>query len=62
VEADEVAGRATPDDAIRWVVHRQDDNGNRYVVSRHAAKEEADRVAAELDARGHKQLCWVEPE
>jgi len=43
-----------------WVLRRQDDNGNRYVVSRHLTRAEADAAASEFDARGHKQLYWVE--
>jgi hypothetical protein len=43
-----------------WVVWRQDDNGNRSIVSRHLTRDEADAVAAEFDARGHKQMYWVE--
>ncbi|MDP9094862.1 MAG: SPOR domain-containing protein [Actinomycetota bacterium] len=43
-----------------WVLKRQDDNGNRFVVSRYLTREEADAAAAEFDARGHKQLYWVE--
>jgi hypothetical protein len=45
-----------------WSVHRQDDTGNRYVVRTGLAHEEAVRLAAELEARGHKQLYWVEAE
>lgn len=44
----------------RWVVWRQDDNGNRFVVARKASRAEADELAAEMEARGHKQLYWVE--
>ncbi|MEV7022924.1 SPOR domain-containing protein [Kitasatospora sp. NPDC093558] len=43
-------------------VMRQDDNGNRFVVARGLAKDEAERSAAEFEARGHKQLYWVEAE
>ncbi|MCX4746177.1 SPOR domain-containing protein [Kitasatospora sp. NBC_01287] len=43
-----------------WRVMRQDDNGNQYLVARELAKDEADRLAAELEARGHKQLYWTE--
>jgi hypothetical protein len=43
----------------RFVVWRQDEGGNRYEVSRHATREEADRVAAGMEARGHKQTYWV---
>ncbi|NUT17939.1 MAG: hypothetical protein HOV77_02020 [Hamadaea sp.] len=42
-----------------WVVWRQDDNGNRYEVARHASREAADAQAAELESRGHKQVYWV---
>ncbi|WP_433319530.1 hypothetical protein [Micromonospora chersina] len=42
-----------------WTVWRQDDNGNRYVVSRHDTRAEADSVAATMEARGHKQTYWV---
>jgi hypothetical protein len=43
-----------------WAVHRQDDNGNRFLVVSGLSHEEATRVAADLEARGHKQLYWVE--
>jgi hypothetical protein len=43
----------------RWTVWRQDDNGNRYEVSRHDTRGEAESVAAEMEARGHKQTYWV---
>jgi hypothetical protein len=43
-------------------VHRQDDNGNRFVVRKGLSRDEAERLVAELDARGHKQLYWAEPE
>jgi hypothetical protein len=42
-----------------WVVWRQDDHGNRAVVSRHDSRDEAERVVADFTARGHKQLYWV---
>ncbi len=45
-----------------WAVHRQDDNGNRYVVQTGLTREAAEQLAAELEARGHKQVYWVEPE
>lgn len=43
----------------RWIVWRQDDNGNQYEVSRHDTRAEAESVAATMDARGHKQIYWV---
>src|SRR5262245_17699044 len=45
-----------------WVVHRQDDYGNRFVVRAGLDREEAGRLVAELEARGHKQVYWTEPE
>jgi hypothetical protein len=45
-----------------WAVHRQDDNGNRFVVQTRLSREEAERLVAELEARGHKQVYWAEPE
>jgi hypothetical protein len=44
-----------------WTVWRQDDNGNRYEVSRHADRAEAEAVAATMENRGHKQIYWVAP-
>ena len=43
----------------RWVVIRQDDNGNVYVVASYAGEAEARRAAMELEARGHKQMYSV---
>jgi hypothetical protein len=45
----------------RWLVTRQDDNGNVYVVAELATEAEARALAAELEARGHKQLYAVVP-
>jgi hypothetical protein len=42
------------------VVCRQDDNGNRFEVRSCATEGEAFEVARALEARGHKQLYWVE--
>ncbi|MEU1289502.1 SPOR domain-containing protein [Kitasatospora sp. NPDC005856] len=41
-------------------VMRQDDNGNRFLVARDLDRVEARRLAAEFEARGHKQMYWVE--
>jgi hypothetical protein len=43
-----------------WVVWRQDDNGNRFVVARLTSRAEAEQLAAEMDGRGHRQVYWVE--
>jgi hypothetical protein len=45
-----------------WAVHRQDDNGNRFVVQKGLSREQAERLVAEFEARGHKQVYWAEPE
>ncbi len=55
-------GLAERDVAGTWAVHRQDDNGNRFVVRAGLDREEAVRLASELEARGHKQLYWIEPD
>ena len=49
---------ATP--ARGFVLMRQDDNGNRYVVARYAEHADATAAAEAFEARGHKQLYWVE--
>ncbi len=51
-----------PEPAPRWLVMRQDDNGNRFPVSRFADRAEAQACADEFEARGHKQLYWVAEE
>ncbi|MGW3038997.1 hypothetical protein ACWC9T_02905 [Kitasatospora sp. NPDC001159] len=43
-------------------VMRQDDNGNRFLVAKGLGRAEAQRLAAEFEARGHKQMYWVESE
>lgn len=46
----------------RWSLWRQDDNGNRFVVSGGHTRDDADRLAAEFEARAHKQMYWSAPE
>jgi hypothetical protein len=43
----------------RWIVWRQDDNGNRFAVARLDLRADADALAATMEARGHKQTYWV---
>jgi hypothetical protein len=45
------------DDA--WTVFRQGDDGNRFVVQTGLTRDEANRLVAELEARGHKQHYWA---
>jgi hypothetical protein len=51
-----------PPPVVSWSVRRIDDTGNTFVVREHLPREEAERLAAEFAARGHKQMYWVEPE
>jgi hypothetical protein len=43
-----------------WRVLRQDDNGNVFVVADSLDEGAARQLAAELEARAHKQLYFVE--
>jgi hypothetical protein len=45
-----------------WAIHRQDDNGNRFVMQTGLSREEAERLVTEFEARGHKQVYWIEAE
>ncbi len=45
----------------RWRVIRQDDNGNVFVIAEFDREEAARDLAAEYEARGHKQTYSVEP-
>ena len=58
---DELTARS-PQPEATWSVHRQDDNGNRFVVQTGLSRQEADRLVAEFESRGHKQVYWAEPE
>jgi hypothetical protein len=45
---------------VRWEVWRQDDNGNRYLVSAHADEAAARLRLAELESGVvHKQTYWI---
>lgn len=45
-----------------FAVWRQDDNGSRFLVSGNHSQEDAERLCAELEERGHKQMYWVAPD
>lgn len=45
---------------LRFAVMRADDNGNEVEVTRAATREEAERIARDYEARGHRQIYWVE--
>lgn len=44
----------------QWRLLRQDDIGNVYQMARHDSRAEAEAAAAGYQARGHKQLYYVE--
>jgi hypothetical protein len=48
--------------AQSWTVYRIDDNGNVFVVKSGLNLSEAQRLVAEFEARGHKQMYWAEAE
>jgi hypothetical protein len=43
-----------------WLVLRQDDNGNVFLMSEHASESAARSTAQALEARAHKQMYWIE--
>lgn len=53
---------SAPASANLWSVWRTDDNGNTFVVRQHLRQSEAQAIADEFEARGHKQMYWIEPE
>jgi hypothetical protein len=57
-EQDDAPGAA---DAT-WTVWRQDDNGNRFVMAQHLGREQAQRMVADFEERGHKQVYWAQPD
>jgi uncharacterized protein YhfF len=44
-----------------WALFRQDEHGNRSLVVDTADRAEAERLLAEYEAKGHKQVYWIEP-
>lgn len=49
-------------DEPAWVVHRQDDNGNCFVVAVGLSQPDAERLVTMYESRGHKQTYWMEAE
>lgn len=49
----------SPSDTAEWCVMRVDDNANEFVVRDGLSFADARALAAELEARGHKQMYWV---
>lgn len=54
-------GFVTGEPPKSWAVWRQDDNGNRFEVSRGHSREEALQLVADYESRGHKQHYWASP-
>jgi hypothetical protein len=48
-----------PEPAPCFVVWRQDDNGNEFVVATVASRREAELLVREYEARAHKQVYWI---
>jgi hypothetical protein len=57
---DGVERQPPPEPPGTWSVWRIDDNGNTFLVREWLSRDEAERLAAEFEARGHKQMYWVE--
>lgn len=49
-----------PQVAEQWSVWRTDDNGNTFLMCDELTEEAAKRIVAEFEARGHKQLYFIE--
>ena len=45
---------------VPWAVWRQDDHGNRFLVTVARCRSDAARLADAYEAKGHKQLYWIE--
>ena len=45
---------------IQFLLRRQDDNGNQFLVDSFNSLPEAEFKKAELSRGGHKQLYWIE--
>lgn len=46
---------------MTWRVTRQDDNGNVFVVAEELEEAAARKLAADFEARAHKQMYFAEP-
>ena len=45
---------------LRFVLLRQDDNGNKVEIATYASRADAEREKEVFERRGHKQLYWRE--
>jgi hypothetical protein len=48
-----------PSDGGAWSVYREDDNGNRFEMSRGHTEAEARLLVRTFESRGHKQRYWA---
>ena len=57
-----VVDEPTPNDPsdANWSVWRTDDTGNTFLVRDNLTHDEAQRLVAEFEARGHKQTYYAE--
>lgn len=46
----------------KFVLYRQDDNGNKVLMTSYESQRVADYYRKQYEDRGHKQLYWVEKE
>ncbi len=44
----------------QWVLKRQDDHGNQYIVASFESEKEANTEMLDYERKGHKQMFWVE--
>jgi hypothetical protein len=44
-----------------WALWRQDDNGNKFLISVKETREEVQKLQESYEKRGHKQYYFVEP-
>jgi hypothetical protein len=42
-----------------WCVKRLDDNGNEFILRANLSREQAEHLARDYQARGHKQSYWA---
>jgi len=54
-------GAGAPSARAVWSLWRRDDHGHEFEIARGLPRGEAERRAAELEARGHEQDYWVAP-
>ena len=53
---------SAPAQSQSWCLVRLDDNGNEFVVRGDLSRADAEALAREFEARGHKQSYWVRPQ